>query len=415
MAIVIASRIERQASSRVIGSLPATVFVTVSRVRMDSPRSPRSARPTQRRYWTGTGSLRPYFSRTSARPASSASVPAMTRAGSPGIMRTPVKTIMLITARVTAEIARRWIRYSSTTVRLLPGHALDADETVRHGLVAFEVLRKRDDIVSVVDVDDVAPDEGELVHGLSVERGPLSQIGDLARPVQDDVHALVARLRGVQRGAAGLELEDVGVRIDTAAPADQEGLVLARVIVVERRGKLGRLEADVEASLLCHALDDLAGSPVLGIVDDDHLEAVAARLAGVGEELLRLGDVAHGALAALVGEGAHGRDGCASDRVLAIPHDLVQRLAVDAEFERLPDPRVIGQRRAQVSGRLGRLAVLVVEIDRDAEVPDAGDARDLDLALLAEVGGIRRSDLVHHVDVARTQVRQPHVVVGDDP
>jgi hypothetical protein len=29
-------------------------------------------------------------------------------------MRTPVKTMRLITASVTAEMARRWIRYSST-------------------------------------------------------------------------------------------------------------------------------------------------------------------------------------------------------------------------------------------------------------------------------------------------------------
>ena len=105
---------DRQASSRVMGSFLDTVLVTVSRVRMDSPRSPRRARPTQRRYCTRIASLRPYFWRISSRPAASASVPAITRAGSPGIRRTPVKTIMLITARVTAEIAMRWIRYSST-------------------------------------------------------------------------------------------------------------------------------------------------------------------------------------------------------------------------------------------------------------------------------------------------------------
>src|SRR6266853_1505933 len=214
-----------------------------------------SMMPTQRRYWTGTGSLRPYFSRTSASPASSASVPAMTRAGSPGIMRTPVKTIMLIIARVTIEMAMRWIRYSSTAshasggaprwcaarrhLPLLPGRALDADEAVGHRLVALEGLRKRDDVVRVIDVDDVAAGEGELVDGLLVQRGALGQVADLARPVQDHVHALVAGLRGVQRGAAGVKLEDVRVRVHPPAPADQEGLVLARVIVVERRGELG--------------------------------------------------------------------------------------------------------------------------------------------------------------------------------
>jgi hypothetical protein len=110
MAMARATRMERHASSRVMGSFLATVVTTDSRVRMDSPRSPRRARPTQRKYCTGKGSLRPYLVRISARPASSASVPPMTRAGSPGIMRTPVKTMMLITTRVTAEMARRWTR-----------------------------------------------------------------------------------------------------------------------------------------------------------------------------------------------------------------------------------------------------------------------------------------------------------------
>src|SRR5437667_2076458 len=299
MAIARATRIERHASSRVMGSLPATVLVTVSRVRTDSPRSPRIASPTHRRYWIGMGSLRPYFWRMSARPASSASVPAMTRAGSPGIMRTPVKTMMLIITSVTIEMAMRWIRYSSTAshasggasrwcaagryLPLLPGGALDADEAVGHRLVALEGLRKRDDVVRVIDVDDVAAGEGELVDGLLVQRGALGQVADLARPVQDHVHALVAGLRGVQRGAAGVKLEDVRVRVHPPAPADQEGLVLARVIVVERRGELGGLEADVEARFFQHALEDFADPPLLGIVDDHHLEAVAARKADIGQ------------------------------------------------------------------------------------------------------------------------------------
>jgi hypothetical protein len=108
---------DRPASSSVIGSLRPTVRTTDSRVRMDSPRSPRRARPIQRRYWIGIGSSRPYFSRISASPAASASVPPMTRAGSPGIIRTPVKTIRLITNRVTIEIATRRIRKSSTGTR----------------------------------------------------------------------------------------------------------------------------------------------------------------------------------------------------------------------------------------------------------------------------------------------------------
>src|SRR5712691_9453225 len=105
----------------------------------------------------------------------------MTRAGSPGIMRTPVKTIRLMTNRVTTEMAARWTRNSSNSV---PGRALDPDQPVGHGLVALEVLRIRDDVVLVVEVDDVASREGELLDRVAVERGPLRVIAHLARSVE---------------------------------------------------------------------------------------------------------------------------------------------------------------------------------------------------------------------------------------
>ena len=107
MAIPMAMRSEKPASCIVMGSFTATVLITGSRVRMDSPRSPWSASVSQRKYCTGMGSFRPYFARISWSPASSASVPAITRAGSPGIMRTPVKTISVIRKRVTMEMASR--------------------------------------------------------------------------------------------------------------------------------------------------------------------------------------------------------------------------------------------------------------------------------------------------------------------
>src|SRR5882724_2046211 len=201
MAMARATRLDRQASSMVMGNFRDTVLITVSRVRMDSPRSPRRARPTQRRYWAAIGSLSPYFWRISSRPAASASVPAITRAGSPGMRRTPVKTIMLITARVIAEMARRWIRYSSTVchaagaarcrdatptapVQLLPGDALDADEAVGHGLVALEALWVREDVVGVIEVQDITTAEGKLVDGLPVQGHALREVADLARPIQ---------------------------------------------------------------------------------------------------------------------------------------------------------------------------------------------------------------------------------------
>src|SRR5262249_54714913 len=143
---------ESRASSIVIGSFRATVRTTGSRVRIDSPRSPPTASRTHRRYWSGIGSFNPYLARISARPASSDSVPPMTRAGSPGIMRTPVKTIRLMTKSVTTEIAARWTRNSSNSV---PARTLEADQPVGDGPVALEVLRERHDVVLVEQVDDV--------------------------------------------------------------------------------------------------------------------------------------------------------------------------------------------------------------------------------------------------------------------
>src|SRR5438105_3372278 len=219
MAMPTAMSSDRNASSIVIGSFVATVATTDSRVRMEWPRSPRSASPTQRRYCSGIGSLRPYFSRIASMPAASASVPAMTRAGSPGIIRTPVKTIRLMRTSVTAEMKARRTRNSIT--RLLPARPLDADQTVRDGLVSLQVLRERDDVILEVEIDDVPAGE-DVIHRLAVEGGALGDVADLARLVQECVHLLVAREGVVEAPATRVQLVDVVVGVDAPAPADEE-------------------------------------------------------------------------------------------------------------------------------------------------------------------------------------------------
>src|SRR5204862_1225579 len=189
IAIASAMSTERQASSTVIGSFLATVVITGSRVRIERPRSPWSASPAQRRYWTGIGSFSPYFARISSSPAASASVPAITRAGSPGIIRTPVKTMTLMRTSVTAEMKARRTRNSVT--RLLPARPLDADQTVRDGLVALQVLRERGDVILEVEVEDVAAGE-DVIHRLAVEGRALGDIAHLPRLVQESIHLLVA-------------------------------------------------------------------------------------------------------------------------------------------------------------------------------------------------------------------------------
>src|SRR5262245_12440505 len=290
IAMAIDTSSDRHASSSVMGSLRTTVPATDWRVRMDSPRSPRSARPSQRAYCTGSGAFSPYFWRISSSPAASASVPASTRAGSPGIIRTPVKTITLISSSVIAETNDRRttnsIMSSAAAHRvpprgaLLPGRRLDPHQAVGDCAVPLEVLGVGHDVVRVIQVDRVAP-RADQVDGLAVEPAALRHVGHLPRLVQQGIDALVAGERGVQAALARLPLVDVAVRVDAAAPADQERLVLAVVGVGERGRELLGPERDVEAGLLGHALDDLAHPALLRVVDHDHLERVAGGEAGV--------------------------------------------------------------------------------------------------------------------------------------
>src|SRR5205807_1950173 len=163
------------------------------------PTPPRTASASHRRYGTGIGAFCPYFPPISSIPAASASAPASTRAGSPGIILTPTNTITLIRSNVTTEIIARRARNSIIAVHglrnrrfvpgaraaprraawgaLVPGRVLDADEAVRNGFVTLEVLREGDDVVRVIEINDVAPG-GDEVDRLAVERAALVGIDD---------------------------------------------------------------------------------------------------------------------------------------------------------------------------------------------------------------------------------------------
>ena len=265
----------------------------------------------------------------------------------------------------------------------------------------------------MVDVDDVAPGREE-VDRLAVEASSLVDVAHLARPVQDRVDLLVTGQGGVQAALARLVHVDVAVGIHAPAPADQERLQLAVVVVGQRRGELLGAQRDVEAGLTRHLLDDLGHAAFAGIVDHRHLEAVATGVPGVGQELLGARHVAPGALPALVEEDADRRDRRAARRVETVPRDLVQRLPIDAELERFANARVVGQRRPEVGGRV-LLARLVAQVDRDALIAEPGHVRQLELSLALDAGRVGRRHLVHHVDVTRAQIGQSHVVVGNDP
>src|SRR5881296_1916108 len=74
------------------------------------------------------------------------------------------------------------------------------------------------------------------------------------------------------------------------------------------------------------------------------------------------------------------------------------------------DPRV---RRAEIARRV-LLARLVSQVDRDALVAEPRHVGQLEASFALDGGGIARPHHVHHVDVARAQVREPDVVVGND-
>ena len=84
MPIRSAMAIEQTASSMVTGSFEASSSRTGMRLRSDSPKSPRSTRPSQRPYCTGIGRSRWYRARMAATATGSCSSPASATAASPG-------------------------------------------------------------------------------------------------------------------------------------------------------------------------------------------------------------------------------------------------------------------------------------------------------------------------------------------
>ncbi len=73
---------------RVTGSRLLNILTTESELNSDVPRSPRSALPSQSRYRTNNGSLRPSLSLVSSMAAGVAFSPASAVAASPGIRST---------------------------------------------------------------------------------------------------------------------------------------------------------------------------------------------------------------------------------------------------------------------------------------------------------------------------------------
>src|SRR6476646_5856168 len=225
-------RIASPASSSVIGSRCTIVCATGSS-RWSVPRSPRTARLAQLRYWIGNGRSRPYLWRIAATRAGSRFSAPRAVAGSPGIARTPAKTSMLastMTIRAAPTLRRRKLpMIARTRPLLLEARELHAHEPVAEELDASDLLGLRVAVDHVVEVDHrpVLCRLGERRVERDEPRWERRRLPFVRQRTVDDgvrVPAVVLRAGRVE------EAERVAVRVDAARPTDREGLELAAVL-----------------------------------------------------------------------------------------------------------------------------------------------------------------------------------------
>src|SRR5919112_634054 len=287
------------ASSSVTGSRCKISCDTGVPSTSDFPRSPCSTPPSQSTYCTTIGLFRPSCSRICSLACSEASGPSMTVAGSPGIRFISEKHTTLTMKSIGSVRSRRRIR-NATPENLLPvllllllAHASEPQDAVRVGLEALDCGLHGEvrGLVVVVEVD-VGHVLVQDLHDLAVELlAPVPVAGD-ARLVEELVHLRVAVARVVEVAVGHREVVDVQVRVDPAAPAEEQGLEVAVGGVIEQRPELLLLQLDVDASGLEVVLDDLADLLVdrRGICLQSEREPV--RLARLLEQCLRLLDAA---------------------------------------------------------------------------------------------------------------------------
>ena len=97
-------------------------------------------------------------------------------------------------------------------------------------------------------------------------------------------------------------------------------------------------------------------------------------------------------------------DPLVAGRELAIEHDLVDRLTIDREIERLPHLGGLAERA---------LGLVVVDIDGEAQIAELGRGRELELGIGAHVLDIGREHALDQVEPARFQIGEPHRGIDD--
>src|SRR3954447_19624169 len=399
-----ATRMLRKASSRVIGTRSRIVAPTLRPARRDSPKSPVTACVSHAKYWTGSGSSRPYFVRMSAKACGERSSPASTSAGSPGSARVPANTTML--ARRTTISAAPALRRKKPRTALRPrreARLLEPQEAVAEELDPGHLLLRAEEVVVVPQVDQRVLVEQHLRH-LLVDLGALALVERRAALVQQRVELRVG-VAGVVLGARlADELLRVAVGVDAPGPSDLEDVEVTGVALVERGRELGRLQLHLEAGVLRHRLDDLAHAQRerVGVEHDLHRDRGGDP--ALRNELLGTVDVPRRALEALVVVRADGGDRPASRGVGALEGNLVDRVAVEREAERLAQLLVLRERRVELHHRLAE-PVLVADVDRQPLVAQRGAVQQLQVRVAADGPGVGRVQALGDVDDARAQVR----------
>src|SRR5215468_8812703 len=291
-------------------------------------------------------------------------------------------------------------------VLLLELEAHDAHQPVGHLREPFDPVAERDQDLRVIEIEEARRRAGQHLGGdLLVHRLAPGRVVDAPRLLMQGVDLGIAVAVVVERPLADLGDEGVAVGIGAAAPAEQVELVVAFLGLLDRGRELGDADLQVEARLRRHRLHDLGHRAVLRPVHHQEVERQGCLDAGLLEQRLRLGEVALGNWEALLIIEVLRADPLVAGDELAVEHYLVQRLAVDAELQRLAHPRLLAQRIVGLGA--------VAEIEHDAEEAQRHRLAELELGRLAHRLDVGRQHALHDVEAARAQVRQPHRAVDD--
>src|SRR5712664_2898496 len=373
-----------RARTRLFLSAADTSWRTGRRVAMDFPRSPWTTRPSQRRYWRGSGWSNPYVRLAASMSAWLASTGITAERGSPGARCTIAKTMMLAPSRVGIARSSRRPTYAHTVdLPPLPHHA-DRREVHEPGLRRHEALdlRRERPWVQVVDDEDprrvVDDDLVQLRQDLALP----ADVERLRGLVEEPIHLGVDVRHRVQRD------RHHRLRVEEAAEGRPRLLEIERDVPGVRALVL-TLEAEPEAlgqGVPLHRLQVYVDADFLQVLLHELVHGQRQHLPGP-----RRGDEVHGLRRLL----AHPVEAGLTEELLRLRRVVLVRLL------RIAEPRV-----ALVGDARGRGARVVHEALADADAGDGVGRRHLDpVDLPAAERGQARGGLGHREEHGLVDLR----------